>query len=173
MDARVTAFFPYTEHVIEVAGERFSSDLALTALGYDGSPFEMPAGKSDARVWNVSGDDGVREGVMTRIVAEGTPVGTVDCVVYSVQRFATAFEGTLSSGKLDGVVASLDTTGSDARRLGAAGPNASSCEGDAAAAQPGTAPSTLRFARIPMDTFSDEAFWSCPSELELEATLRP
>lgn len=168
VDARVTPFFPYVTRTLEVDGSRFESKSVAQALGFDGSPSDLPSEDGDARVWNVSGDVLVREGVLTRIVAEGTPVGTVDCTVYTVQRFSSSFAGLLKGKQLDQVRAALDTEGTDARRLGASGPSASTCESDSGGALPGKRPNTLAFARIPMERFSDEAFWSCPSLSELE-----
>ncbi len=171
VDARVTQFFPYVDRILTVAGEKFASATAFGALGYDGSPDDLPATDDDSRVWNVSGDEDVREGVLTRIHAEGTPVGSVDCVIYTVQRFASSFEGSLRRGKLDGASAMLDTQGTDGRRLGAGGRNASTCEGDSGGAGPGSEPNTVSFARIPLKSFSDEAFWACPGYEALAAAL--
>jgi len=168
VDARVTRFFPYVERVITVRGGRFQSDIGIEGLGYDGKASDLPSAEDDARIWNVSGDASVREGVLTQIHAEGTPLGSVDCLVYTVQKFASSFAGDLKRGGLDGVTAALDTAGSEARRLGAAGASASTCEGDSGGTAPGAEPSSLRFTRVDMRKFSDDAFWNCPAASELE-----
>lgn len=168
VDARVTRFFPYVQRVLTVRGDRFQSDIGVEGLGYDGDADRLPSQGDDERVWNVSGDESVREGVLTHIRAEGTPLGAVDCLVYTVQKYASSFSGKLARGVLDGVTATLDTTGSDARRLGAAGASASTCEGDSGGTAPGSVPSSVTFSRIDMRKFSDDAFWNCPAESELE-----
>ncbi len=168
VDARVTPFFPYVKRTLDVEGSSFESKSVAQALGFDGSPSDLPTEEGDARVWNVSGDLGVREGVLTHIVAEGTPVGTVDCLVYTVQRFASSFAGSLKGKSLDQAQAALDTEGTDARRLGASGPSASTCESDSGGALPGKQRNSVRFGSIPMKRFSEEEFWSCPRLSELE-----
>jgi len=55
VDARVTPFFPYVERTLTISGGGFESKSVSQALGFDGSPRDLPAADDDRRVWNVSG----------------------------------------------------------------------------------------------------------------------
>ncbi len=150
------------------------------AVGFDEVEGEskLPTSTSDARVWMLDEGGQERSGVLTHLTGSVPPL-SVDCFVSSVARFATSFDGSLSSdGALSIEQASfaLSTEGSDGRVIWAQGEPASYCStsalsgqsdpsGGAASASAST--QTVRFARFdgsgcPSATAFDDALPADP-----------
>jgi hypothetical protein len=103
-------------------------------------------------------------------------VPTVKCDVYTVQAFASKFQGTLK-GTLDQpslleMSATLDITGTDGKTVGT---NDNNCQDD-----PNNPPTTtagvqtVRFARANITTAAEEtAFWNCPDVSAWDTPLPP
>jgi hypothetical protein len=86
------------DYTVSAAGA-FSAAASTIPIGFnevDGNG-ALPVDPTDARVWTMGTPDQDRYGVNTHLTAKIGPLGTtsLDCIVSTVQRFATSFAGTL------------------------------------------------------------------------------
>ncbi len=145
----------------------FSTDTASLLLGWTGPADPLPSSLSDPSVWNAS-NDATSKGFYINVKTGGLPSSpfspsSLDCYYNTVERFTSAYSGPLKNGSLDGVNATLNTTGSKADTLDTQG---------GGLCTPGTnnAPisrTTVRFASVP----GGASFWTCPSLADFKAKL--
>ncbi len=144
----------------------FVTDTVALLLGWTGPADKLPADLSDSPVWNADGDPN-HKGFYINVRASGLPQ-PVDCYYNTVERFSSSYAGTLKADSLDGVNATLTTTGSQAKTLKTAvgtGVGASTCTPNSSS--PPVTRSTVRFVRVA----ESPTFWTCPSLTDFKAKI--
>jgi hypothetical protein len=170
---------PARTYSVAAGGLSLRGDTQTMYLGFDATSNQaLPEGVSDARVWLNGTGNNAREGMWLYL---DTMTGSLlqprlQCDVYTVQKFVSAFEGTLKGTAqeplLDGVSASLDTRGTDGKTLGA---NNRDCEDSGSDPTTTNGTQTVRFARatVVAGEASETMFWGCPAASVWDGLLPP
>lgn len=150
---------PFSQRSYALTATDLTGNTLRMNLGFDASSNEaLPTSSSDARVWDIVSGNGDREGMMARLDSKG--LFSVSCDVYSVQSFVSKITGKLggtsSAPTLVGQTFKLDTSGADAKSLGASD---SKCTDDGKN-PPTQGEQTVRFASA--SEIDRTALFSCP-----------
>lgn len=163
------AIDPARVYTLTNSNKMFVTDAVALPLGWTGDANKMPTSIADATVWDVN-RDGAKDGLYVNVKVTGLPAfggsSDLDCYFNTVERFTSAYSGELKNGSLDGVTATLNTTGSDARRLQTGGD--STCS--SSVTSPPASRSIVRFKKVEVGANPDE-FWSCPSLADFKTKL--
>jgi len=163
------AIDPNRVYTLTNSNKMFVTDAVPLPLGWSGDPNKMPSSITDPTVWDVN-RDGARDGLYVNVRVTGLPAfggsSDLDCYFNTVERFTSAFSGELNNGSLDGVTGTLNTTGSDAKRLQTGGD--STCS--SSVTSPPASRSIVRFKKVEVSGNPDP-FWTCPSLADFKTKL--